>query len=131
MWTDLVVIDPPRLTFYPSVVQAQEPKSVEAFCSDTAVEGLGKGVVSRLARTAEVEDDTVGPGPQIQILRDKFWPIIQAYSLRPPMGGRNPIKGSYYVCATIAHPNIERWRHPAEVVDDGQHTDFAAVEQLV
>jgi hypothetical protein len=66
--TDLVVIDPPSLTFYPSIVQAQEPKGVEAFGPDAAVEGLGERVVRRFAGAAEVEDDTVRPSPKILVI---------------------------------------------------------------
>jgi hypothetical protein len=66
--TNLVVIDPPSLTLYPSIVQAQEPKGVEAFGPDAAVEGLGKHVVRRLAGATEVEDDTVRPSPKILVI---------------------------------------------------------------
>ena len=107
---DLVVIDPPRLTFYSSVVQAQEPKGIEAFCPDAAVEGLSKGVIRRFAGPAEVEHDTVRPGPQVEILRDEFWPIIQTNPLRPTIYRREPIQGLHDICTAVARPHIERRR---------------------
>lgn len=75
MRADLVVIDPPRLAFYPCVVQAQESKGVEAFGPDAAVEGLGKRIVRRFSGPAEVEHDAVSLGPQVEILREELGPI--------------------------------------------------------
>ena len=59
----LVVIDPPRLIFYPTVVKTQEPECVEAFSPDPAVEGRCDSIVRRFAGATEVEDHAVAPGP--------------------------------------------------------------------
>jgi hypothetical protein len=49
---------------------------VHALGPDTTVESLGKGVVGRLARPGEVEDDTTGIGPQIEITADELAALI-------------------------------------------------------
>jgi hypothetical protein len=55
----LIVVAPPRLTFYPRVVQAQEAEGVQLLGWDAAVEGFGKSIVSRLAGPAEVQHHIV------------------------------------------------------------------------
>ncbi len=43
--------------------------SVQAFAADLAIKRLNKGVVCRLARPREVENDVIGIGPEIEITR--------------------------------------------------------------
>jgi len=58
-----VVVSTPSLAFSAGVVEGEEPSRVQAFGPDLAVEGLGEGVVRRLARSAEVEGDAMLEGP--------------------------------------------------------------------
>ena len=47
MRADIVVVVQPRLTFMPSISQAQEPVCVKALCPDLAIKGLRERVVRR------------------------------------------------------------------------------------
>ena len=120
MRTVLVVIAPPRLTFYPCVVQAQEPVCVEAFGPNAAIERLRERIVGRLAGAAEVQDYVMLIGPQIEILRDEFRAIVPTNALRTTMCQGNAVERIDYVRSAIDCPYIERWRHTGEVVDDRQ-----------
>ena len=81
MRTVLVVIAPPRLTFYSCVVQAQEPVCVEAFGPHPAVERLRERIVGRLTWPAEIQHYVMLVRPQVEFFRDKFRPIIQTNAL--------------------------------------------------
>lgn len=59
----LVVVSTPSIAFSAGVVEGQEPGGVQAFSPDLTVEGLGEGIVSGLARPAEVQGDAVLEGP--------------------------------------------------------------------
>ena len=72
-----IVFDPPRLDLAPCVVEAQEPKCVQAFLADAAVEAFGEGIVGWLAGPRVVEHHAVLPGPQIEIARDKFGSVAR------------------------------------------------------
>lgn len=50
MRADLVVIDPPRLTFYPSVIQTQESECIKAFGPDRPLNGSCKAMSAGLPR---------------------------------------------------------------------------------
>lgn len=63
----LVVVSPLSFAFGPGVAQAEEPVGVQQLSPDSAVEGLGEGVVRRLSRPAEVHDEAVLPGPEIDL----------------------------------------------------------------
>lgn len=86
MRTVLVVIAPPRLTFYPCVVQAQEPVCVEAFGPHPAIERLRERIVGRLSGPAEVQHHIVLVRSQVEILRDEFRAIAHGEAL-----GREPL----------------------------------------
>ena len=50
VWANGIVFDPPRLDLAQGVGEAQEPKCVQAFLPDAAVEAFGERVVGGLAR---------------------------------------------------------------------------------
>jgi len=70
-------------------------------------------------------------GSQIEILRDKLKPLVDPDAFWPAILGSDPLEGFDHVAATVTEPDIERWRWPSLVVDDLQHPDIAAIEQLV
>src|SRR3954454_9299455 len=61
-----VVVAPPVLDALTGISQRQEPRSVQALRSKTAVERLDIGVVGRLARSGEVDLDPVQVGPLVE-----------------------------------------------------------------
>ena len=85
----LVVVSTPSLQFFPGVVKAEEPMGVKTLGPQTSVESLDEGVVSRFARSGEIQDDVVGIGPQIQIPRDKLRALIDPDRLRIPASRRS------------------------------------------
>ena len=58
-----VVVSAPILQLFGRVGKRQEPVGVQALGPEAAVEGLDEGVVRGLARTREVQGDTMGVGP--------------------------------------------------------------------
>jgi hypothetical protein len=50
---------------------------IEAFLPEPAIEGLDISVVRRLPRTGKVQSDVVPIGPEIDVFRDKFRPVVR------------------------------------------------------
>ena len=48
----------------------------QTFCSELAVEGFDEGVVRRLARAREVENDTTLVSPKVEIAGDKLGALV-------------------------------------------------------
>jgi hypothetical protein len=44
---------------------------------------------------------------------------------------RRSVAASSYIGAAVDQPHTDRWQDAGEVVDNGQHTDFSTVEQLI
>jgi len=49
VWANSIVFDPPRLDFAPRIVEAQEPKCIQAFLPNTTVEPLSESIIGRFA----------------------------------------------------------------------------------
>ena len=71
-----VVVSTPSVAFSAGVVEGEEPGCAQAFGPDLPIEGLGEGVVSRLARPAEVEGDATGIDPEVQASGDELGATI-------------------------------------------------------
>ena len=56
----------------------QEPVSVQTFSAELAVKALDERIVGWFAGTREVQRDTLGIGPQVQIVGDKLRTLINA-----------------------------------------------------
>src|SRR5665647_2332013 len=82
MWAFFVVVSAPILQFCPGVVKGEEPVRVQTLRAETSVEGFDEGIVSRLARPAEVERDAIDVGPQIEVAGDEFRSLIDTDGLR-------------------------------------------------
>jgi hypothetical protein len=65
----LVIVSTPSLAFSSRIVEAHEPMRVQTFGSEFAVERLDEGVVSRLARSGEVERDAALISPEVEAPR--------------------------------------------------------------
>jgi hypothetical protein len=64
-------------------VKVHEPMLVQAFKPDASVEAFNECIVCRLARSAEVQDDTVRVGPQIELSRGKLATVVHPDASRP------------------------------------------------
>jgi hypothetical protein len=53
---------------------------VQAFPAQLAVERLDERIVSRLPRTREIERHAMRIGPEIQVARDEFTALVNAYA---------------------------------------------------
>ncbi len=71
----LVVVSTPSLQFFASILQRQEPVSVQVFAAQLAVERLDERIVCGLTRAGEVQDYTALVCPQIHVARDELAPI--------------------------------------------------------
>lgn len=126
-----IVFDPPRLDLAPRVVEAQEPKCVQAFLADAAVEALGEGVVGRLAGARVVQHHAVLPSPQIEIARHKFGPVVDPDALRPAMLAGGSFQRGDDIVTPVGVCHADRRTELGADVDDGQDAQLAAVKQLV
>ena len=71
-----VVVAPPVLDALAGISQRQEPRGVQAFRPQTAVERLDVGVVGRLARSGEVDLDPIQVGPLVEHAPSELRSII-------------------------------------------------------
>ncbi len=71
----LVVVSTPSLQFFASILQRQEPVSVQVFAAQLAVERLDERIVCGLTRAGEVHDHIALVSPQIHVARNELGPI--------------------------------------------------------
>ena len=76
MGSIFVVVAPPFLGAFTGIGQRQEPRGVQAFRSQAAVERLDVGVVGRLSRSGEVDLDPVQVGPLVEHAPGELRPIV-------------------------------------------------------
>ena len=79
---DLVVVSAPSLQLFARIRKIHEPVGIQAFCPQLAVERLNEAVVGGFPRSEEVQCDTVGIGPQIQVAGDELAAVIDPDRLR-------------------------------------------------
>ena len=72
----LVVVLAPPLDLGARVRQIPEPVLVEAFVPKLSVEGLGEGIVHRLAGSDEVQPDAASVSPGIEGLAREFRAVV-------------------------------------------------------
>ena len=90
-----------------SILQVQEPMSVQALAAQLAVERLYERIVCGLTRAGEVKDHSALASPQIHISRDKFAAIVDPD--RPAIADlpAGTIHCGDHVLPTIAEPGID------------------------
>jgi hypothetical protein len=82
-----VVVAPPSLDLFLSILQAQKSVLIQAFLPETAVERFDEGVIRGLPRPGKVQDHAMGVGPQVDFLGDKLRAVVQPDALRHPILG--------------------------------------------
>ena len=65
---------------------------VQAFPAQLAVERLDERIVSRLPRPREIERHIMRIGPEIQVARDEFTALVNAYALWIADDPANPLE---------------------------------------
>jgi hypothetical protein len=80
----LIVVPPKRIDLLLGVVDRREPMHVQTLFAESSVERFDGGVVGWLASATEVEDDTVGVGPQIHRGADELRAVVAVDALRQP-----------------------------------------------
>ena len=78
----LIVVPPKRVDLLLRVLERREPMDVQTLLSKPTIEGFDRGVVGRLAASAEVEDHAVGVRPQVHRGTDELGPIVAVDALR-------------------------------------------------
>ena len=91
MWPDLVVVSAVSLQLFLRIRKRQEPVSVQTFSAELAVEALDERVVSWFAGTREVQRDTFGIGPQVQIVGDELRTLVNANGFLDSRSASKPV----------------------------------------
>ena len=104
---------------------------VNAFGPYFAIEGLDVGVVGRLSRPGEVQDDIIGVGPEIQGPRDELRPIIDSNGFGNSTLDRYSFQSGNHIRTGMARAYINCGRQLLEGIDDGQNADLATIEELI
>ena len=120
MRSHIVVVLAPKFDLCAGVVKIQEPMLVQAFKADTSVEAFDEGIVSGFARSAEVHDDTVRIGPQVEFARGKLAAVVHPDASRLAERGDSLIERRHHIGCSGLMPNPRRGAQPGEVVDQSQ-----------
>ena len=131
MRSHIIVVLAPKFDLCAGVVKIQEPMLVQAFKSNTSVEAFDEGIVSGFARSAEVHDDTIHIGPQVEFARGKLAAVVYSDASRFAERGDGPIEHRDYVGCLGLMSNPKRRAHPGEVIDQRQHPKPPSIEQLI
>jgi hypothetical protein len=115
--THIVVVLAPKLDLCAGVVKVQEPMLVHTFKANPSIEAFDEGIVRRFAGSAEVHDDTVRIGPQVELARGELAAVVHPDVSRFAERGDGLIEHRDYVGCSSLMPNPKRRAHPGEVVD--------------
>src|SRR5690348_10273539 len=107
VWADSIVFDPPRLDFAPRVVEAQEPKCIQALLTNATVKAFSECIVRRLAWSRVIEHDAMLPSPEIEITRDEFGPVIDPDALRSTMLSGRSFQGVDDIVSLVGVSNAD------------------------
>ena len=83
---------------------------VQAFPAQLAVERLDERIVSQLPRPREIERHAMRIGPEIQVARDAFTALVNAYALWIADGPANPLERTHHIFRAVAEPRINHRR---------------------
>ena len=116
----LIVLTDPSLDYHPSVVETDEPILVEAFVTESSVEGLDVGVLVGLARLNQAQGDAVTMRPGQHGPTGELLAIVGPDDRRPSAERTDLVQQSHQMVAA----DRVLWYHGhclvRGVVDDGQ-----------
>src|SRR5574343_333717 len=131
MWPMLVVVAAPSGNQDTSLGQARKPMVVQTLIPKAAVEALDERILCRFSRLDQLELHTVLVSPLVQCLAGKFRPLVSPDRLRIAPETSRLIEHSGHVMSRYSEINGEINGLLAEVIDDSQHLDPAAIGQCV
>jgi hypothetical protein len=125
MGSVLVVVSAPSLQLRARIVKAHEPMCIQAFPAQLAVERLDKHIAGRLPRPREVERHAMRIGPEIQVTRDEFTALVNAYAPWIADGTANPLERAHHtrghfpgdeaaieLLYLVLNRAVEAWKRP-------------------
>ena len=127
----IVVVLTPKFDLCPGVVKVQEPMLVQAFKANASVEAFDEGIVSGFARSAEVQDDAVRIGPQVELARGELAAVVHPDASRFAEHGDGLIGHKHCVGCSGLMSNPKRGAYPGEVVDESQDPKPPSIEELI
>jgi len=131
MRSHIVVVLTPKFDLCPGVVKVQEPMLVQAFKTNAGVEAFNEGIVSGFSRSAEVQDDPIRIGPQVELARGELAAVVHSDASRLAERGNGLIEHQHYIGCFGLMPNPKRRAHPGEVIDQGQDPKPPSIEELI
>jgi len=112
-----VIVLPPTFDLVPGIIQAEEPVLVEAFLPEPTVEGLDIGIVCRLPWPGKVQRNVIPISSEIDVLRDKFWPVVHPYRPRPAVILHDPLQDLDHLAASDPLAYVNRQTFTGMIVD--------------
>ena len=104
---------------------------VKAFIPERTVERLDKRVVGRPSGTREVKRDVMLVRPPVKSPAGKLTAVIRLYSFRDAMTGRELLQNGDDLLALDALVGVDRQALSGVLVDDGEGSEAATVEEHV
>ena len=129
--SDLVIVSTPSLAFPPRLGEAEEPARVQALGAQATIERFDEGIVGLLARSSEVERDTILIGSVVQYLRYELGATIDTNRARHTPSSQDPRYLIDNLVTFDALIDLDRQCFGGIGIDQGQRPKTSAAEQRV
>jgi hypothetical protein len=127
----LIVVPPKRVDFLLRVVERREPMHVQTFFPESSIEGFDGRVVRRFAPPAEVQDDTMGVGPQIHRRTDELGAIVAVDALGQAALETEALERGHHVAPAQAPPRVNRQALTREQIEYRQRAEASSIGELI
>jgi hypothetical protein len=126
-----VIAPLPSFDLIAGIIKAEEPVLVEALLPEPPIKRLDISVVCRLPRTREVQRDMVPVSPKIDVLGDKFRPVVHPNRPRPSVILHDPLQDLDHLAAPDPLAHVDSQTFTGMIVDYRQKPDPTPIEELV
>ena len=111
-----IILPTPGFDLLFSILEGQKPINIQTFIPEAAIEGFDKGIIHRLARTAELKRHFVFIRPFIQLLRYEFRPIVNIYRTRHAACCFETIHYPGHILSLYLLPNLDHQAFTTEII---------------
>lgn len=109
------------------IQETSEPKLIQALISESAIEGLDKGILDWLAGIDEVQIDMVVAGPDNHRFACKLWTVIYHDLFGQPSAPAQPLQNFNYPRAWNITRDLYFKAFSRAIVDDVERPKLTSV----